>query len=528
LSKLAELLGKEKPRIFTPPLRKLTTATTQGPEFIKFAEEVVKVHLFPWQRWLAIHALELLPTGGFRFRKVFVLVGRQNGKSLFLQLLSLWRMYLDGADLILGTAQDRSVAAEQWLGAVEIAENIPELASEFGRDPVKTRGFENFTLSTGETYKIAASNRRAGRGKTVSLLLLDELREHQTWDAWSAVSKTTNARRKGQIWAVSNAGDASSIVLRHFRRLAHLALGDPDGINIDPVSGKSLAPVLPEGIEEDETADDTLGIFEWSAPPGCSIWDKNGWTQANPSLGYGDLTERAVASDAHSDPEWVFREEVLCQWSSTTSEGAFPNGAWQQGTDEDSRIADGQPVAACIDVSWDRSTAHIAFAGYRDDGKIHVEIVASRAGTDWVIPWLTSPDRKRGYLAVAWQDKGAPVGSLSQGFKDADLPVLPWVGAELTRGTGQFYDLVRKVVPEGEGEQSKGWNPPEIFHRSQPILDVPVNTAVTKPLGDAWVWDRAKSPVDAAPLVAATGAVWALLFKSDEIESAYSSGEIYV
>jgi hypothetical protein len=39
------------------------------------------------------------------------------------------------------------------------------------------------------------------------------------------------------------------------------------------------------------------------------------------------------------------------------------------------------------------------------------------------------------------------------------------------------------------------------------VLDVPAATAVTKPLGDGWVWDRRHSPTDIAPLVAATGAV---------------------
>jgi hypothetical protein len=56
---------------------------------------------------------------------------------------------------------------------------------------------------------------------------LDELREHSSWDAWAAISKTTMARLFAQVWAVSNAGDASSIVLRFLRNMAHMALGEP-------------------------------------------------------------------------------------------------------------------------------------------------------------------------------------------------------------------------------------------------------------------------------------------------------------
>jgi hypothetical protein len=53
------ILGYETPRIFTPPRRELTPETTHGFACIAFAEEVLEVKLFPWQRWLLLHALEL-------------------------------------------------------------------------------------------------------------------------------------------------------------------------------------------------------------------------------------------------------------------------------------------------------------------------------------------------------------------------------------------------------------------------------------------------------------------------------------
>ena len=75
----APLLGSETPRIFTPPLRKLTPKTTLGFAAIEFAEDVCQVTLYPWQKWLLLHALELHPDGGFRFRTIVVLVARQQG-----------------------------------------------------------------------------------------------------------------------------------------------------------------------------------------------------------------------------------------------------------------------------------------------------------------------------------------------------------------------------------------------------------------------------------------------------------------
>ncbi|POH62208.1 terminase, partial [Cryobacterium zongtaii] len=321
--------GSETPRIFTPPLRPLTRETSRGFECIEFAEEVLDIQLLPWQKWLLIHALELLEDGTFRFRYIVLLVARQNGKSTLMTVLSLWRMYVDGAPLIIGTAQNLDVAEEQWQTAVDIAEAIPELAAEIAESGgiVKVNGKKTLKLTSGERYKVQAASRRGGRGLSGDLVLLDELREHQAWDAWAAVTKTTIAKAFAQIWAASNAGDASSIVLRFLRKLAHLALGDPDGINETGITEDPAEIVIDDDEDDDAEPfvddEDSLGIFEWSAPPGCAINDRNGWAQANPSLGY-TIREKELASAARTDPEWVFRTECLCQWSEGTLEGPFP------------------------------------------------------------------------------------------------------------------------------------------------------------------------------------------------------------
>lgn len=483
-------IGREKPRISTPPNRRLTRKTTLGYECIRFAEEILGIELLPWQKWLLIHALELNLDGTFRFRTVILLVARQNGKSTLMQVLSLWRMYVDGAPLVIGTAQNLDIAELLWQGALDLADDVPELASEIAARN-RTNGKKSFTLESGESYKVQAASRRGGRGLSGDLVLLDELREHQSWDAWGAVTKTTMARERAQVWGPSNAGDASSIVLRFLRRQAHLALGDPDG----------LAELeLDAEVEPDETVDadalddeDTLGIFEWSAPPECGVWDRDAWAQANPSMGH-TITEKAIAAAAKTDPEWVFRTEVLCQWTDGTLEGPFPPGTWEDGADPESKVGEGNQIALCVDVSHDRSFAHIAIAGRRADAHIHVGILASRAGTDWVLPWLES-DEAPPHCGVAIQTNGAPASSLADEIEAAGIEVIEWKGSDLVRSSGNFYDFVRGGV---------------LKHRPQPILDVAAATAVTRPLADAWWWDRRNSPTDIAPLVAATGAVWVI------------------
>ena len=261
-----DLLGSETPRLFTPPLRKLTPKTSLGFALIEFASAVLGIDLHPWQRWLAIHALELLPDGTFRFRTVLLLVARQQGKSLFLQILALFFLYVRGVDLVIGTAQNLDIAEEVWQGAVDIAENVPDLAAEIEKVTM-VNGKKALELRNGERYKVQAANRRGGRGLSGDLVMLDELREHQNWEAWSAVTKTTMARPLAQVWAASNAGDESSVVLSHLRNLGRAAL-------------------TAEIVEGEEA----VGLFEWSAPEDCALDDREGIAQANPSLGYGLVT----------------------------------------------------------------------------------------------------------------------------------------------------------------------------------------------------------------------------------------------
>lgn len=461
----------------------------------------------PWQRWFLIHALELHPTETdeygypvFRFRKVIMLVGRQNGKSTVMQALTLWRMYVDRASLVIGTAQDLEVAESLWAESVEMAEDIEDLGTQIEKIE-KGAGKKRMILKSRESYKVKAASRRGGRGLSGELVLLDELREHQTWDAWAAVTKTTNAKSRAQIYGISNAGDVASIVLRYLRKVAHAALGDPDGIN----AGEDPTELLPaedaDELEEDDDADSALGIFEWSAPPDASTQDRDAWAQANPALGHR-IRESTLASDAKIDPEWIFRTEVMCQWSDGTLEGPFPPESWESCLDPDSILPDDAEIVACLDVSWDRSMAYVAVAGVREDGRPHVELVAQRAGTEWVTGWFTDqryPHRAKWRIVV--QSSGAPASSLVEELQAKDLEVVEWKGVDLGRACGIFYDLVRDY---------------KLRHRKQPALDVAAATAATRPLGDAWVWDRRKSPLDCAPLVAATGAVWLIAPKPDE------------
>ena len=481
------ILGKEEPRIWTKPLRPLTNKTTLGYLFIKFCEQI-GVELLPWQKWLAVHALEIVDEGEswrFRYRYIIILISRQNGKTFFEVCLNLFFLYGLKSHLVLGTAQNLDTAVETFEDTVAQIENTPELA-EMLQQVRRGAGRRELSLNTGDRYKVLAATRKA-RGLSSDLIMMDELREQVNWDAWGAISKTMIARPTAILFGLSNAGDTSSVVLRHLRLQAHALLGDPDGVAENR-----------KGLGGEDIEDDTLGLFEWSATPDCAIDDREQWAQANPSLGYGFLTERALKSAMLTDPEVIFRTECLCQWVESRLPEPFPDGAWLGGQDADSYIREDSELFWGVDMSQDRKWTVIAVCGMREDGHYHVEIVERRIGTEWAVDWFRARVEKYGGIKLCFQERGAPVSGLAEQICTIKgVERMAQGGPDLSAGWNRFYDAVALCAPENRSNGAK------VYHLPQPILDAPGRTCQMRNLGGGIMLpDRVKSPDDIAPLMA--------------------------
>lgn len=554
---MALLLGSELPRIYTPPLRPLeprsttTEKRTLGYQCIDFATQDLGITLFPWQAWLLVHMLELTAAGRLRFRTVLVLVARQNGKSTLSVVLGLFFMYMLQRRLVIGTAQNLDIAEEIWQSAVHLVieedeeEDLlrPWLYEEL-ENVVGASGKKALVLVRNRRWKVQAANRGAGRSLSADLVLLDELREHQTWDAWAALTKAMMARSFALTLGLSNAGDAKSVVLRYLRSTAHAALGNPDGLDLDSI----VKPVLTEDLDDDEVDEaiaeleeqfeDDLAIFEWSAPPGMPTTDRSGWLMANPSTNHPDgIALRTIASAQRLDPEFVFRTEVLCQMSDSSLDGPFPEGAWEATLDETSTIADATDRVIGLDRSADRTFVHAAVAALNQRGVPHTELVASRAGDEWVVPWVQERHHTGQLRAVALQGKGAPVSALADALEAATCDDHPdgcgivvhrWEGADLGVGTGAFFDAVRGALT-AEVDHGRGVDHRKFVRLAQPLVDIAAGTAVPKILGDGLiVWNRTGSPTDIAPLVALNAALHALTNQPKPTRSAYEDSDLVI
>ena len=251
-----------------------------------------------------------------------------------------------------------------------------------------------------------------------------------------------------------------------------------------------------------------MGIFEWSATPGCDIWDRRGWAQANPSLGY-TITERAISSAAATDPEDVFRTEVLCQWVDFLAASPDELNVMTWLGCEQPDAAPVGPVVFGVDVSPWQASASITACGVDADGMPVLELVDKRPRADWLPDRLAELAGSHQVSAIGVDPLG-PIGSMLTDLERAGLDITILDGKDTTRALTSLSAAVASR---------------QVLHRGQPELAAAVSGSRRRKAGDAQRWSRSDSTTDISPLVAATVAFWlhtvAADVAYDVLESAY-------
>lgn len=493
--------GLTEPRIWTKPLVELTPETSRGFDVIHFAHHDLGVRLLPWQEWLLIHMLELDSFGLLRFRKALVIVGRQNGKTAIGAVLAAYWLYVDAGRwpeqlpeqdfIIVGAAQKLDIAMKPWRqvrrwGAPDDAkvgiahDRRPELQA-LTYPPRTTNGETDIRTVGGGMYMPRTFD--GARGHSAARLLLDELREQYDYEGWSSIEKSANAMFDSLLVAFSNAGTSRSTVLKDVRQIAHEGVDDPDT---------------------------EWFVAEWSAEQNAALDDPDAFAQANPSAGHlpGMTIAGLMRTAAKAKNKNVERIEVLGQWVTSLVTPHLDGEQWAASADapvvvDDEQITTGSEIAEAsrmvmgIDVHRDKrfTRTSIGVAGYRDDGRIHLELIAQRAGMSWVVKYAEAVRAKTGIAQIALQTKGCDAADLVGPLTDAGFTIVEISATTLLISAGRITERLR------EGK---------IRHRSQGPLDLAVANATTRALGGMPVWDRDATQVDIAPAVAVTNALVAL------------------
>lgn len=482
--------GSRLPRIYTPPLRELTPDTSYGYDVIDFARNVLLHPLDPWQEEAVIRAGELMPDGSVRFAIILILVSRQNGKTELLVVLALYWLFVDAIAMVLGTSTKLDYARESWRKAVQLARSIPALRAEIpARGGVrKANGEQELVRApSGDVddldacrYKIAASNEEGGRSLSIGRLILDELRQHHTYDAWDAMEATTSSVDDSQIFAISNMGSDRSIVLNDKRADALAAIAEQD-------------------------TDTDICLLEWSAPEDADPEDLGALAMANPNLGYRKNARRLLnnarrAKRAGGEALVGFKTEHMCVRVPVMNP-AFTGWARlkEVGTLD---VARGR-LAACIDLSPDATHGTLAAAAVLDDGRVRVETVAEWKGA------TAAADMERdlpGWVRLVRPGKlgwfpAGPAAAVAASLADRRK-------AGVRTGPGG-WPPPGVTIEDIRGEMSaacmglgKEIDAATLVHSGQAMLDAQVEGAEKKPRGDGWVITRAEGHVDAVYAVA--------------------------
>ena len=448
------IFGKREPRLYTRPLRRLTPRTSYGFAVIAFARDVLEHPLDPWQEWLVIHAGELLPDGRPRFRQVLVLVARQNGKTTLLMVLALFWLFKERVDMVLGTSSLQFTAKESWLKAVELCERHEDFASR-----IKVRygsGEQELALIGGGRYKIASSNRRGGRGLTVDRLIMDEVREHQNWDAYLAVEPTIASKPAAQLYMISNQGDDRSVVLKSLR-------------------DQALAG-----------SDARLGLFEWSARDGAEATDVKALAAANPSLGLriqldSLLGEARRAQHAGGQQLAGFLTEHQCRWVPML-DPAIDVDAWDACEDFGTLEAIRSRVALCLEIAEDNQHSTLVAAAVLADKRVRLETVKAWDG-------LLCIQQMRAELpALVERVKPYVIGWYSNGPAAAFAPDMAKKGGWPPRGV--LIEDIRGDTPASCMGFSEQVGARQVAHIYDPLLSEQVAGAEKQPHGDGWRFTR--------------------------------------
>lgn len=466
------MLGRTEPRLWTPPLGELTPETSYGFEVIDFAKEIGRP-LLPWQEFAVIHGGELLPDGRPRFRIVLLLVSRQNGKTELPVILSVYWQFRKRFPIIMGTSTQLKYAKESWRKAVKLVWATRSLDDQHepGRKWIRqTNGeTESWTLPDRQgldsRYLIAAANSEGGRSMTINRGIVDELRQHKTYEAWDAFEPACSPM-DAQIWGLSNAGDSRSVVLNDHqdaaREYAETGIGDA-----------------------------RLGLFEWSAPDGCDPEDLDGLLQANPRVGYGlDLDVlRAGAARAKrqgGDALTGFLTEHMCVRVKVLNP-AYPPRLWAECLEPGDLLAERARVACVADLTPDGQHATLAAAAVLDDGRVRVETVGEWTGPraasamERALPALLAVIKPR---AFGWlpNGPGAAVASRLAGRTRAGGGGWPPRGVTVTEIRGEIPALTM-----GLGKEIAAGT---LVHSGQEMLDAQIGGAERDWRGDVWVITR--------------------------------------
>lgn len=420
----------------------------------------------PWQQLVADVAFEINPeTGRLAYREVVLTVPRQSGKTTLTLAIMTHRCVAMGASQrVFYSAQSGKDARLKWEDDhIPVLERSP-FASLF--TVRKTNGSEAIRWANGSIWQLLASTESSGHGGQSDCSIIDEAFAQRDARIEQSQKPAMVTRPQPQLWIVSTMGTEESTYLN------------------DKVEAGRLRAAAGETS--------SVAFFEWSAPEDADPSDPKTWWNCMPALGY-TTTEETIRYNYESMSESEFRRAFLNQKQNRDAARPWQvisETEWNSCADTTSRIVN-RPTLA-LDVTPNRSMSTICAAGLRSDNLAHVEVVANRPGTSWVLDWFNENGRAKEYKEIVI-DPVSAASSLIHDLRSAGLKIIEIRPRDVVAACGKFYDFTMAKY---------------LRHLDQVPLNAAIAGAKKRTVVDAWAWARRDTTVDVSPLVAATLALY--------------------
>jgi hypothetical protein len=444
------------PRFATP---RRPERPTFGPQIAATAK-LLGTPLMPWQADFADVLGEYDPKTGIPYYgTAFFTVPRQSGKTLLLLAWCLRRCMSQPNQRIVWSGQTGKDARDKWtdeLFPMITASKLDRVVKALGRGV----GAEKIELRNGSIVRLVSNSDKAGHGKTNHGSAEDEI--FADVDNWreQAFGPSMLTVPDSQTLKTSTAGTAQSTIYNNLRRAGRQAVADG--------------------------ADSGLCYLEYSCADDWDYMDESTYRLHMPAVGH-TVSEQSIKKAILGmllDPD-KGEEGVLRAYGNRTAgigEGTIPKAVWERVCSPVVEPEGG--LVFGVAVAQDRSSSSIGVG----DSSGRLELLENRGGTGWVVERANELKAAHGARVVL--DGGGPAGALADQIDGCEA----WTGSQVIDAHGAFFD----AVVECEG----------INVRQDTALDLAVEGAVKKMVGDRFVWSRKASTEDVTPLEAVTLA-WA-------------------
>ena len=419
-------------------------------------------------------------------RTVGLSVSRQSGKSALLEGRELAGLLLFDEKLIVHSAHMVPTALESFQRIRHYFESYDDLGRKV-RQIRTSNGEQGIYMKNGQRLFFRARSKQSLRGFSADALIFDEA-QILTDETWAAVLPTVSARPNPQIWLT----------------------GTPP---TDTHDGEVFLRTRKAAMD---ATDRSLCWQEWSADQGDDMDDPEVWAKSNPGLGYR-IREEAIESERASMSDDTFRRERLGVWDSTEVQGVISVQAWQDcrvGADEpQAEFDDEQGVIFAIDMPYDRSRATVAIAGNAMGRDVPmVEVVTPNVGsTAELVDWLVERFEKWGPISLVL-DAQSPAATLVLPLEDRKVPVTQLNTRDFISASGLFHDAVESR---------------RLVHNGQPGMQVSLEGATRKWIGDVWLFQRKNDRVDMSPVIASTLAYYSWTTRTAREPKKQRTGKVW-